>query len=190
MKIRNIKFKEHHIFKNLELSFIDANGNPKQTILIAGENGSGKTLLLDTIFKLSDLPLTSDLGKLINKGEFEFELSTNEVSNIISEVVKNNPYLKEYIDKDSLNQDINFIFKIFYEGDNSHSGFNINLLSNPSFIKNQYTSSFRNMFFNNFYNITSRFNLSKLKRIFSTVEINFTPDIIRSVTSKDIDTLN
>lgn len=49
IKIKSIKFKDHDILGNLELDFCDKNGNPADTIIIAGENGTGKTTILEEI---------------------------------------------------------------------------------------------------------------------------------------------
>lgn len=50
MKIRKIKWKNHPILGNLELDLINpATGNPFDTIIFAGENGTGKTTILETV---------------------------------------------------------------------------------------------------------------------------------------------
>lgn len=52
IKIKSIKFKAHPILGNLHLDFCDKNGNPADTIIIAGENGTGKTTILEEIYKI------------------------------------------------------------------------------------------------------------------------------------------
>ena len=47
--ISKIKWKNHDILGNLELDFLDAYGKPYNTIILAGENGTGKTTILETI---------------------------------------------------------------------------------------------------------------------------------------------
>lgn len=49
IKFKSIKFKDHYILGNLELDFCDKDGNPADTIIIAGENGTGKTTILEEI---------------------------------------------------------------------------------------------------------------------------------------------
>ena len=48
-KIRKVKFQEHPILKNLELDFCGKDGKAFDTIIFAGENGTGKSFLLKTI---------------------------------------------------------------------------------------------------------------------------------------------
>ncbi|MBQ3674084.1 MAG: AAA family ATPase, partial [Campylobacter sp.] len=51
IKIKSIKFKDHDILGNLELDFC-IDDNPADTIIIAGENGTGKTTILEEIYKV------------------------------------------------------------------------------------------------------------------------------------------
>ena len=52
-KIRKIKFKDHPILKNLELDFCGQDGTPVDTVIIAGENGTGKSALLNELYKIA-----------------------------------------------------------------------------------------------------------------------------------------
>ena len=46
MKLRKIKWNNHPILGNLELNFVNPLSNtPYDTIVIAGENGTGKTFV-------------------------------------------------------------------------------------------------------------------------------------------------
>lgn len=47
--ITKIKWKNHQVLGNLELDFTNSNGNPYSTIILAGENGTGKTTILETL---------------------------------------------------------------------------------------------------------------------------------------------
>ena len=64
-KIRKVQFHNHPILGDLNLDFCDSNGTPADTVLIAGENGTGKSTLLEELFHFS-----------MNKvhGELEIEL--------------------------------------------------------------------------------------------------------------------
>ncbi|WP_297420832.1 AAA family ATPase [Clostridium sp.] len=50
MKLKDIKFKYHKMFDNIELNFCDENKNPLDTIILIGQNGVGKTTLLREIY--------------------------------------------------------------------------------------------------------------------------------------------
>ena len=54
MKILSIEFQNHSILGNLKLDFTDKKGNPVDTIILAGENGCGKTTILEEISNLWD----------------------------------------------------------------------------------------------------------------------------------------
>ena len=54
MKILSIEFEKHPILGNLKLDFTDKNGNPVDTVLLAGENGCGKTTILEELQNLWD----------------------------------------------------------------------------------------------------------------------------------------
>lgn len=47
--ITEVKWKEHQILGNLHLDFKKADGFPYSTIVLAGENGTGKTTILETL---------------------------------------------------------------------------------------------------------------------------------------------
>lgn len=53
-KIRNIKFNDHPILKDLELNFCGWDGNAVDTVIFAGENGSGKSTVLNELYKISN----------------------------------------------------------------------------------------------------------------------------------------
>lgn len=61
MKIKKVKWKNHPILGDLELDFVNsASGIPFDTILFAGENGTGKTTILESI------------STFLNRGSFEY----------------------------------------------------------------------------------------------------------------------
>lgn len=80
--ITKIKWNNHEILGDLELDFTRDDGTPYSTIVIAGENGTGKTTILDT------------LSTFLNFGSIEpFELIEYVVNNkhyIISPLAEEN----------------------------------------------------------------------------------------------------
>lgn len=52
-KIRTIKFIGHPILGDLELDFRGQDGNAVDTVIFAGENGTGKSTILDALYKIA-----------------------------------------------------------------------------------------------------------------------------------------
>ena len=50
-KIRKIAFKAHPVLGNLELDFTDPSGNVVDTVIFAGENGTGKSTVLQELYE-------------------------------------------------------------------------------------------------------------------------------------------
>jgi len=55
MLISEIKYKNDEVLGNLGLSFVNENGKPYKTIILAGENGTGKTRILETLYDFLSL---------------------------------------------------------------------------------------------------------------------------------------
>ena len=52
-KIRKVKFIDHPILKNLELDFCGKDGKAVDTVIIAGENGCGKSTIINSLYQIS-----------------------------------------------------------------------------------------------------------------------------------------
>lgn len=102
MKIKSLKLKQHSILGDLDLDFTNKNGDVYNTIIFMGENGCGKTTILEILhnlfiynnneFKqshyqcdfeldilLSDEELTKMNQELIDKHNSYFELKNNDI---------------------------------------------------------------------------------------------------------------
>lgn len=90
MKIKEVRFENHPVLGNLTLDFTDpATGSPAHTVVLAGGNGCGKTLVLNEIYTtLGEITLDKNNGKISivleldenNVGELRDRLSASEVS--------------------------------------------------------------------------------------------------------------
>lgn len=49
-KIRKIIFKDHPILKNLSLDFCGIDGKAVNTVIFAGENGNGKSTIINELY--------------------------------------------------------------------------------------------------------------------------------------------
>jgi predicted ATP-binding protein involved in virulence len=77
MRIRKIELRNHPILSNLELDFTDEHGQSIETIIFAGENGTGKTAILDLLYEFSMFDLSNE--KRDEKRIFEIELLDDEL---------------------------------------------------------------------------------------------------------------
>ncbi len=161
MKIRKISFENHNILGNITFDFTDKNGKTVDTIIIAGENGCGKSVFLNELFQYN---ATVTYSERVEKIEAEFEISETE-KDVIQERFKYNhqPLIcgnvitikHDFSNKTPKNPTVTY----HIEPDNTEETI--------------YYYSFWN---NNLF-----------KTIFSDTKINFTPKQINNVTSKNVD---
>lgn len=80
-KIRKIKFLEHPILKNLELDFCGKDGKALDTIILAGENGTGKSTILNLLYEVASHRVECPMAvEFENEGEiFSFKYYLKEV---------------------------------------------------------------------------------------------------------------
>ena len=70
-KIRKLKFPKHPILGNLELDFTDSSGNAADTVIFAGENGTGKSAILRELYALAS-------GTIGNSGKrYDYRYATD-----------------------------------------------------------------------------------------------------------------
>lgn len=166
MKIRKITFQNHELFGDLHLDFT-SNGKTVDTVIIAGENGVGKSYLLNTIYDFTNLTPQPQKNE---KRIFEIELSKTEM-----EILRNGENSKQYFT--SSYNEINTIFIITID-------YNIKSWKQIDIRIKTRNGMSPTLTGHLFYHADTK---NALKAIFSDVEINFTPDEIRTVTSTNID---
>lgn len=104
-KMRGITFHNHPILNNLSLDFCDAKGNAVDTVIIAGENGTGKSTILNYIYELTNNHFTSEADLVLEKEGVAFNLRFTYDSKFnLHRVVDNEgmdtvPYASDYKQK-------------------------------------------------------------------------------------------
>lgn len=79
MEIASLKLQNHPILHDLELNFCDENGKPYKNIVFAGENGTGKTTLLELLDDIAGHPRDFFLKPHKYNFKLEFRLTIEEV---------------------------------------------------------------------------------------------------------------
>lgn len=169
MKVRKISFFGHPLFGDLELDFTEQ-GRTVDTILIAGENGTGKSLLLQTLFRLSNLQPQNDSDEHF---EVEVELPHDEEGfvrafpGVAGHDYRILPVVSVVVDGSKTGWD-QFNIKVTPGGEGK-SDIEAKEIALPGHLASH--ASFNRL----------------LKVLFSDVEINFTPRNIGTVTSNELD---
>jgi len=171
MKIKKIELQNHFFFGNQAFVFTKNNGHVYDNIVLAGENGSGKTQLLNIIYEFCNLSLMGEVNT--EKRIFTIVLSAEElryVTESVRESIKPiNPTGEFEITQDFTAQSNTWNrIKVKYEK-----------------TENDGTRSMQKIESSLFFNDVNRTTL--FRSIFSTVEINYDPKTAKSVTAKEVD---
>ncbi|MBU3171487.1 AAA family ATPase [Clostridium estertheticum] len=166
MKIASIKLEKNNILGDIFFDFRDELGNVIDNIIIAGENGAGKTTLLEIIYDFTNFKNIMPIETRDETRTFCLIFDDKDISKILQ--------LSTYFSKGILNNEIIFIMdysapyggNFCFEFHDSESNFK-QYKNNPIY----FNEGFKNF----------------IKSIYSTTEINFNPNKILGVTSKNID---
>mgnify|MGYP003296756163 CR=1 FL=1 len=162
MKFRKVSLSNHPILGNVNFDFTDKQGRTVDTIIIAGENGTGKSVLLSLLNSYNPLLSAKQLGYSMR---VEVELSADEISSLFG-------------DKDFVNM-----------LGNRFTGNVISFIQDTSFRDDNPRVEFESK--SGGKEIDYAFQFAKTpslyKTIFSDVEINFTPNNIQHTTSTKLD---
>lgn len=170
MKIKKIKLENNEILGDLTLDFTNPQtGEVFDTIILAGENGVGKSTIMNIIYEMTDLSnfrINTKESEKSERREFVFELNALDKASLKRIFENLKPFEVEEIDNE-------LIYKIDY--------FNGQKSGKLSIVKNAVEKNIGMISF------SSIFEENLFRTIFSDVEINFTPKQISTVTSTDID---
>ena len=177
MKIETIEFHNHPIVENLKIDFRHKDKNVVDTVIVAGENGTGKTTILKSIFyALRFTPLQKKEG--LNWGELKLICKTTEqemkpffIFNHTKTVlntynIKNESHLKNSIEL-RLNYSITGNWECYKCTLFRKDGATIKIPPN-------YFSSAKEL-------------IGLFKGVFSTAEINYSPREIKHTTTLKVD---
>ena len=171
MKIKKIELQNHSFFGNQEFIFTNNSGDVYDNIVLAGENGSGKTQLLNIIYEFCNLSLVGEVNT--EKRIFTVVLSAEELQYVTEHTRENNKPINatgEFeITQDFTAQSNTWNrIKVKYEKTEDDGAYS----------RQELNSSW-------FFNDINRATL--FRSIFSTVEINYDPKAATSVTAKEVD---
>ena len=107
MKILSIEFEKHPILGNLRLNFADRYGNPVDTIILAGENGCGKTTILEELQNLWTENWNANYkGRYITVRIYLDEREINQIKQKITEENHRDLYLVDLTGRFEIREDL------------------------------------------------------------------------------------
>ena len=162
MKFRKIELKDHPVFGDVKFDFTDAKGQTVDTIIIAGENGCGKSLLLSLLNSYDPTFSAKGLGYILR---LEVELSEDDLRNLRNDKL----FMNSFGYRLSGNI-VTFVHDTTFPDDNSRVEFENNAGKKEMGYAFQFAS-----------------NHDLCKTVFSDVEINFSPNKIQYPTSSNLD---
>lgn len=174
MRIISVEFVNDELLGNLVLNLSAPSATPVDTVIFAGENGCGKTSILESLYKFSELELVPSNGRKNKSITITYQIPADKLTKI-SERVEGIPQ--------NIKNAINGIVSI--KKDFSVSTYNYSqYIIHFDYPAVQGLKSFTGT-------INSMFKYDDIKALFatafSTVEINYNPSKISTVTSKDVD---
>lgn len=170
MKIRSISTRNHEILGNIDLNFLDTGGRVCDTVIFAGENGCGKSSILNLIYEFSNFNV---LNKENEIRVFEVEINLEEY-----DILKNEQNISSYFQEEFNKKNNILIFK--WDTIN-------NLINDWGNCVCEYLDNNGNK-----HVISGGFflngSIKKMFRgLFSDAEINFNSSRVASITSKTLD---
>ncbi|EOP60933.1 hypothetical protein IKQ_06164 [Bacillus cereus VDM053] len=165
MYIKSLKFFDHEIYKDLEFNFCDEDGQPFETIILAGENGTGKSTLLNIIFDFFSSPIPQK--KSNGKAEFIFKLSQKDLQLLWAD-----QSFQSRMFGYKLGDELKITVDYSKAGSSDATQPYILSVDEPS---------------NIYFGVYILIETNLFQSIFSDVDVNYTPTAIGYTTSLDID---
>lgn len=171
MKIKEIDLIKHPFFGDIEFDFTDEEGNIVDTVIIVGENGCGKTQLLNIIYEFSKLSTGGEVSS--ERRRFVVVLNNEEMEKILThENIKKNlvrPTGEFVIEQDyTVRPGYWNRIKVMYYSCNENEAKEIKTIESSLLFSDE--------------DIKALF-----KSLYSTVEINYNPKEASVITSKELD---
>ena len=107
MKIKSLEIIDDEKLGNLKLDFTK-NGVAQDTIILAGNNGCGKTTILEEIMLLSESGIASHLDREKGKIKAVIDLSNQEIEEIKSNIHRNSNSIEGNKLTNEIELEINF----------------------------------------------------------------------------------
>lgn len=162
MKFRKIAFKNHPVLGDVSFDFTDAQGHTVDTIIIAGENGCGKSLLLSFLNSYNPSTSAKQLGYTMR---VEVEFSNDDIK-----LLSQNKDFVNVLGERFCGNIVTFVHDAVFKDDYPRAEF----INKNGAKDSEYAFQFVRV-------------PSILKSVFSDVEINFSPGRVQHTTSTNLD---
>jgi len=167
VKIAKIKIVNDRVLGNIDFDFTNEDNQIVNTIILAGENGVGKTRLLDIIYRFTNGTLRESINRTDEIYTFEIEFNENEIKELI--------------------EDKNFFINSENNISRNRFVFTINCKQQQNPCKIEYLDQSGNVSQSNSPFVLWSESRKYFLSVYSTTQVNFNVKSINSVTATEID---
>lgn len=169
MRVRSLTFRNHIILGDLHLDFCDSAGNPIDTIILAGENGTGKTTIVNTLYYL------------FNVGNLHQYIQLNHLSNVSVCIQVSDAFLRDFL-QHNYSDKTDYCHNITISIDNVSQDIWGNITVDIKKSNGEKVSHHQHVSL-----LTSEPVRSLFSSIYNDVQINFTPKQLQHTTALELD---